>query len=73
MTERNDPCPCGSGKKYKNCCGKSAIKGGSPMRIIFGEETYMPRHGYGTAEPDKNERLVRRALRGKQFEKNHHQ
>ena len=19
----NDPCPCGSGKKYKNCCGKS--------------------------------------------------
>ena len=21
---RNDPCPCGSGKKYKNCCGKNA-------------------------------------------------
>ena len=21
---RNDPCPCGSGKKYKNCCGKDA-------------------------------------------------
>ena len=21
-TGRNDPCPCGSGKKYKNCCGK---------------------------------------------------
>jgi preprotein translocase subunit SecA len=21
---RNDPCPCGSGKKYKNCCGRSA-------------------------------------------------
>ena len=19
---RNDPCSCGSGKKYKNCCGK---------------------------------------------------
>ncbi|MDO4617663.1 MAG: SEC-C metal-binding domain-containing protein [Lachnospiraceae bacterium] len=19
---RNDPCPCGSGKKYKHCCGK---------------------------------------------------
>ncbi|MFC4354325.1 SEC-C metal-binding domain-containing protein [Chryseomicrobium palamuruense] len=18
---RNDPCPCGSGKKYKKCCG----------------------------------------------------
>ncbi|HOY84715.1 MAG TPA: preprotein translocase subunit SecA [Candidatus Syntrophosphaera sp.] len=21
---RNDPCPCGSGKKYKNCCGRFA-------------------------------------------------
>ena len=21
---RNDPCPCGSGKKYKKCCGASA-------------------------------------------------
>lgn len=21
---RNDPCPCGSGKKYKQCCGKNA-------------------------------------------------
>ncbi len=22
MPGRNDPCPCGSGKKYKHCCGK---------------------------------------------------
>ena len=22
---RNDPCPCGSGKKYKHCCGKAAL------------------------------------------------
>ena len=21
---RNDPCPCGSGKKYKKCCGAAA-------------------------------------------------
>lgn len=21
---RNDPCPCGSGKKYKKCCGKNS-------------------------------------------------
>ena len=20
MTKRNDPCPCGSGRKYKKCC-----------------------------------------------------
>ncbi len=25
---RNEPCPCGSGKKYKNCCGKSGPKKG---------------------------------------------
>ncbi|WP_233275148.1 SEC-C metal-binding domain-containing protein, partial [Neisseria meningitidis] len=22
-TGRNDPCPCGSGRKYKACCGKN--------------------------------------------------
>jgi len=22
---RNDPCPCGSGKKYKKCCGQGAV------------------------------------------------
>ena len=27
-TARNDPCPCGSGKKYKQCCGKSGPKKG---------------------------------------------
>ena len=27
-TPRNAPCPCGSGKKYKNCCGKSGPKKG---------------------------------------------
>ena len=29
---RNDPCPCGSGKKYKQCCGKSG-----PKKGIFAE------------------------------------
>ncbi|ESJ18820.1 arylsulfatase-activating protein aslB [Salmonella enterica subsp. diarizonae serovar 60:r:e,n,x,z15 str. 01-0170] len=23
VVSRNDPCPCGSGKKYKKCCGKA--------------------------------------------------
>jgi preprotein translocase subunit SecA len=23
-TGRNDPCPCGSGQKYKKCCGKKS-------------------------------------------------
>jgi uncharacterized protein len=25
MPERNDPCPCGSGKKFKNCCGRFEV------------------------------------------------
>jgi preprotein translocase subunit SecA len=24
---RNEPCPCGSGKKYKKCCGKRGVSG----------------------------------------------
>jgi hypothetical protein len=24
-TGRNEPCPCGSGKKYKDCCGKNKL------------------------------------------------
>ena len=25
MPNRNDPCPCGSGKKFKNCHGKGLV------------------------------------------------
>jgi uncharacterized protein len=28
MPERNDPCPCGSGKKFKNCCASAYLKTG---------------------------------------------
>jgi len=27
---RNDPCPCGSGKKYKHCCGQQVQAAGGP-------------------------------------------
>jgi predicted 2-oxoglutarate/Fe(II)-dependent dioxygenase YbiX len=27
MTRRNDPCPCGSGRRYKQCCGRAAAAG----------------------------------------------
>jgi SEC-C motif/Protein of unknown function (DUF2384) len=27
---RNDPCPCGSGKKYKHCCGQPAVPVATP-------------------------------------------
>lgn len=26
VVNRNDPCPCGSGKKYKKCCGLKEAK-----------------------------------------------
>ena len=32
---RNDPCPCGSGKKYKHCC---ALKEG---RLPFGTRVWF--------------------------------
>jgi preprotein translocase subunit SecA len=28
---RNDPCPCGSGKKYKKCCGANPDEGALPL------------------------------------------
>jgi uncharacterized protein len=30
---RNDPCPCGSGKKYKNCCITKEQKGSAPKPL----------------------------------------
>ncbi len=31
-TNRNDPCPCGSGKKYKHCCyAKDTVKHDEPV------------------------------------------
>ncbi|MEK3936043.1 SEC-C metal-binding domain-containing protein [Sporosarcina sp. FSL W7-1349] len=35
MIGRNDPCPCGSGKKYKKCC---ALKETDPVEALTGEE-----------------------------------
>lgn len=27
VVKRNDPCPCGSGSKFKRCCGRGQNKG----------------------------------------------
>ena len=32
-TNRNDPCPCGSEKKYKNCCEQKRFQSGDENRI----------------------------------------
>ena len=33
-TNRNDSCPCGSGKKYKNCCEERRFQTGDDNRMI---------------------------------------
>src|SRR5258708_7896211 len=38
MTPRNEPCPCGSGRRYKDCCGDLAKREG--MLVIL--DDYFP-------------------------------
>lgn len=42
---RNDPCPCGSGKKHKKCCGQRAAQ---PMQAV---QVVDPVHAAGSAHP----------------------
>lgn len=33
--QRNAPCPCGSGRKYKHCCGRTAVQAfPAPVRLV---------------------------------------
>ena len=34
--KRNDPCPCGSGKKYKKCCGTTKKLNERSTKVIEG-------------------------------------
>jgi hypothetical protein len=36
-TGRNDPCPCGSGKKYKKCCGKNGVSNSESLSAMSGQ------------------------------------
>jgi SEC-C motif/Protein of unknown function (DUF2384) len=40
MPGRNEPCPCGSGKKYKNCCIKAAVR---ELQAAHAHEGAVPR------------------------------
>jgi hypothetical protein len=37
---RNDPCPCGSGKKYKHCCSLDLVKNEKILRAAAQVSTY---------------------------------
>jgi tetratricopeptide (TPR) repeat protein len=42
-TGRNDPCPCGSGKKYKKCC-RSQDQAGAPKAIESQPDAHVAGH-----------------------------
>lgn len=39
--QRNDPCPCGSGKKYKKCCALVEAERASQRRTLFKQAESM--------------------------------
>jgi hypothetical protein len=52
-TSRNDPCPCGSGKKYKNCClgtdaGASSPRPSPSLTDRHGKPGKRPEYPIGT-------------------------
>jgi len=55
---RNDPCPCGSGKKYKRCC----LHKGNPQDIEADKELYFQKYSIRLKE-EKDINGIRRAGR----------
>ena len=49
-TGRNDPCPCGSGRKYKKCCGSAATLAPAPS-VATVVPIAAPRHPPGAPAP----------------------
>lgn len=50
---RNDPCPCGSGKKYKHCCRLKELNAEPPAPVttitdLEGKKKKRPDHPLGT-------------------------
>jgi len=46
---RNDPCPCGSGKKYKKCC--ALLEQERQKKKRMGSKKFQPFTGGGPSEP----------------------
>jgi len=63
-TGRNDPCPCGSGKKYKKCCGLSQTQGGF---VQTPESWFPPSERTGTLFDDYMEVIPIVAMYGKKI------
>lgn len=61
---RNDPCPCGSGKKYKKCCGLNQMQGGY---VQTPESWFPPSQRTGTLWDDYMEVIPFVAMYGKKI------
>ena len=57
---RNDPCPCGSGKKYKQCCWNKRL----PLGKRKFKASVISSGGLGKQLPDLMERTFRDAIKG---------
>lgn len=75
MTERNAPCYCGSGIKYKKCHGRNEVKGGVPVRVQLTHDDRREANKLLTfmrlaenSQQAKDKRLVRVAYRRHQFD-----
>src|SRR5581483_8476124 len=51
---RNDPCPCGSGKKYKHCCLRKDEQVSSPLRLV--RQASGGAHGFDLRDRDVSDR-----------------
>lgn len=66
MTERNENCPCGSGKKYKKCCMNDFRKRSKQIPIkknLITEALTSP------LQSEINEYVRRKAMRHENFNK----
>lgn len=57
---RNDPCPCGSGKKYKQCCWNKRL----PLGKRKFKASVISSGGLGKQLPDLMERTFGDAIKG---------
>lgn len=62
---RNEPCPCGSGRKYKRCCGTGSARGKGSAETGRSQGTGATPGGFGTAQTrtDDERRLIEKLLR----------
>ncbi len=59
---RNDPCPCGSGKKFKNCCISKTPQTSAPKPLSMRKITAKLLSGPGKAMQSAQEQDVKAAV-----------